>query len=699
MAILAKIRQRTLILILIIGLALFAFVISDVITKGDGGQKLPEEIATVDGKSIPLRSFQNQVEYGVNASRGSQSTMQVVNSVWDREIRSALIEQQLEELGITIEKDQIWDMLISSPGITNDPQFKDEAGVFVEGKLQEYVNNLEASQKDSPQKAAEYQNWLAREAFVIKQAKEQLYYNLIKSGSIATVKEGELAYRLENDKVNFKFVQIPYTTIPDADVEITKKDIQNYINSHRSSFEEVESRDIQYVYFEEKPSKADEDGVKDEITKLVKDFETAEDAQIFVNENSDVDSNTIFISKASIPADIKDGVATLEVGQVYGPYKTGDQFKITKLVETKQVPDSVKSRHILIPFLGAISAPQDALAEVEAKKKADSLATVLKGNKSKFADFAKEFSSDPGSKDKGGEYDWSAYNRMTREYNDFTFEKNVGDIDVIKTVFGFHIIEIQGQKGTQDVVKLATVTRNVESSEKTLSDLFTTSTKFEAEAAKGNKSFDDIAKESSYEVKPVNRMKAMDSRILGLGDQRQIIRWTFQDDANVGDIKRFPIEGGFVVAQLTAKHAKGLATVEDASARVLPILKDQKKAEMIIAKNSASTLSELATANNTTVQNATALSMKAPTIPGAGEEKKVVGTAFALKEGQTSKLIAGKKGVFMIEVIKITPAVGKESYLTEMNTLKSQRAASATNTVFNALKKSADIEDNRGAFY
>ena len=155
MAILAKIRQRTLVLILIIGLALFAFVISDVFNNNGSGQKLPSEIGTVNGESIPLRQFQNQVEYGMNISRGSRSTMEVANTVWDQEVRNTLIEQQLDELGITIEKAEIWDLLISSPNITSNPLFQDEAGVFVEGKLREYGNNLEATQNLAPENQAD----------------------------------------------------------------------------------------------------------------------------------------------------------------------------------------------------------------------------------------------------------------------------------------------------------------------------------------------------------------------------------------------------------------------------------------------------------------------------------------------------------------------------------------------------------------
>lgn len=704
MAILAKIRQRTLVLILIIGLALFAFVISDVFNNSDNGAKQPSSIGMVNGESIPYNGFSRNVENILNQARGSQSTIQVVNNVWDQQLRSELISQQLDELGVTIEKDEIWNLMITNPNFTNNPQFQDEAGVFVEGKLREYINTLEATKNDKndPSKAVEYQNWLATEEFFINQAKQNLYYNLVRSGSIATVKEGELAYRLENDKVTFKYVQIPYSTINNDSLKITKGDIQNYINNHKSLFEEDAARDIQYVYFEEKASKLDEDAAKADVSDLIKGFEAAEDAEAYATEHTDTNENVEFTYKNQLPKDVAESLYATEVGNVFGPYKVGDVYKISKVLETKQMPDSVMSRHILIRFEGSAGADPDLKkTKEEAQKQADSILAVVKRNKSKFAAIAKEMSDD-GSKDKGGDLGWyTNLTGLTPTFKEYIFENKTGDMGVVESPFGFHVIEIQDQKNVQKTIKLVTITKLVESSEKTLSDLFTTASKFESDAGKSDNAFVDIAKENNYDVKPVNKMKILDSRISGIPtDQRQVIRWTFEEDTKVGDIKRFPVGSGFLVVQLTKKHAEGLATVEDASARVIQYLRDEKKAEIIKANNANNTtLEALAAANNAQVQTATSLSMSAPIIPGGGEEKKVVGAAFALAEGKTSKLIAGTRGVYMIQVTTKTAAPAKDSYLAEMNSLRTQRSSSATGTVFEALKSASDIEDNRSVFY
>ncbi|QHI37013.1 Chaperone SurA [Kordia antarctica] len=700
MAILAKIRQRTLVLILIIGLALFAFVISDVFNNNDSGQKLPNEIGTVNGESIPLRNFQNQVERGMAISRGSQTTMQVANTIWDEEVRNVLITQQLDELGITIEKDQIWNILITSPQIINSEQFKDESGVFVEGKLREYINNLEATKNNDDAKKAEYQNWIATEQYVIREAKKALYYNLVQAGSIATVKEGELAYRAENDKVTFKYVQIPYTSIVDSLVEIRKSDVQKYIDNHKSRFAVKESRDIQYVYFPETPSKSDEDEVKKTVNNFKEGFAEAEDATAFVNENTETTEVVKFTYKSQLPAEIAENVMGMEVGDVFGPYKVGNQYKISKLVETKQLPDSVKSRHILIRFAGSAgSDPSLAKTKEQAKKQADSILTIIKRSKSKFADIAKVMSDDT-SKDKGGDLGWFNSNTgLTPTFKDFVFEKEVGAIGVVESPFGFHVIEIQEQKNQQKVVKLATINKEVEITAQTIDDLFTTSSKFESEAGKSDDAFVEVATTNNYKVNPVFKMKELDTGISGLQEQRQVVRWTFEEDTKVGDIRRFPVGSGFIIVQITAKHAAGTISVEEASGTVISILRNEKKAEMIKANNSATTLDALAAANGKTAQQATSLSMVAPIIPGAGEERKVVGAAFALDKGATSGLITGKTGVYMIEVVEKTLAPAKDSYLTERSNVSNQRSANAKNAVFEALKSASEITDNRGVFY
>ncbi|MBT8296934.1 MAG: SurA N-terminal domain-containing protein, partial [Maribacter sp.] len=257
MAILENIRKRTTVLILIIGLALFAFVISGVFTSNDlGGGKIGSSVAEINGNEISIDDFRRKVESASNRFGPSASSMQVINQVWDQEVRNSILNQQFEDLGIDIERDQIMNYIKTIPSYSQNPQFLNDSGVFDENKFRDFIADLKVN---SP---SQYNLWLQDEQSIIQNAKQQTYFNLIKAGVGATLKEGELDYKLANDKVDIKYVRLPYTLIADSTLNITKSEIQSYIKSHEDDFKQEESRDIQYVYFEEKASADDEMAVK-----------------------------------------------------------------------------------------------------------------------------------------------------------------------------------------------------------------------------------------------------------------------------------------------------------------------------------------------------------------------------------------------------------------------------------------------------
>ncbi|MCB4799561.1 peptidylprolyl isomerase [Neotamlana laminarinivorans] len=703
MAVLNKIRQRSLILILIIALALFSFVLADLFKNTDAlTSKSQNIVATINGKEISREDFLQKVEALQRQMGPNATNSQVMNQVWSQEVRQAVMETQYDALGITVEKDQMRDLLKTA--LASSPEFLNEAGLFDENKLNEYIANLKETSE------AGYQSWINYENQVAANALQQNYFNLVKAGLTGTLNEGKLEHKLEGNKVDVKYVQIPYSKIPDSTVTVTKSEISAYIKDHEKQFQVEASRDIRFVEFKEVASVEDETNIIKELTSYkngrfvdetgrkdtVVAFSKVKTNADYINHTaaSDIKFDERFIFKNSLPTAVADSIYKLNEGEVYGPYKDNGYFKISKVIAVKQIPDSAKVRHILIPFIGAQSAAPDVTqTDAQAKATADSLLTVLKADKSKFSEFVTTFSSDQGSLTKEGRYDWHPYNTMVPEFNTFEFEGNVGDLGVVKTVFGYHIIEIEGQKNKKKAIQVGTIARKIEPSEQTTDKLFRDASNFEINAAKGD--FDAIAKENKYAVKPVNGIKALDEAIPGIGNQRPIVRWAFDVEAEVGDVKRFNITGGYVIAQLVAKHKAGLMSVEEATATVLPKIKKEKKAEIIRERVKANTLEALASAEGTSVRTATGINMKTPTISGAGREPLVVGTAFGLSEGETSGLIEGVNGVYMVQVTKITPAVELENYQASANRVEQQKASAVASKLYNALKESADIEDNR----
>lgn len=701
MAVLEKIRSRSIFLILVIGMALFAFVISGVFTNNGGTGKTT--VGEVNGESISRQDFAFKVDnmsrrYGANAT-----TLQVVNQVWNQEVRNIILEQQFDELGINIEKDQILNVVKANPGISSNPNFQNEAGVFDEGKFIEFIADMKANNPMG------YEQWKMQEDVLINASKEQSYFNLIKAGVGATLKEGELAYHLENDKVNIRYVQIPYSTIADSAVSVTTKEIEAYIKKHEKEYTQESSRDIRYVFFEEKASDADIAEVESALTKLldqsveynqttksndtIAGFRTTTNIADFVNRNSDIKYDTTYVTKAQLPTAYADTLYNLNVGEVFGPYKDGAYYKLSRMVAKKE-GGSVKASHILISYDGSGAQPKESRTKQQAESLAKDVLDQVKADPSSFAALALEYSEDPGSSTRGGTYDNIPEGQMVHEFNDYIFKNKIGSIGLVETDFGFHIIKVDDK---YDVVQLATIARELEPSEKTISDLFNQTTTFEMTAMEGD--FQEIAKEGNYTVRPVNKIDALDENIPGLGNQRTIVQWAFNPDTEVGAVKRFGTTNGYAVVQLTGKRSKGLATAKDASASVLPILRKQKKAALIIEQNSGKSLEELASSNDVNVKAASDLTMKSPNILGAGREPKVVGVAMGLSQGEQSNLIEGENGVYMLSVSKKSIAPSLDNYATYANTQKTLNRNRSTFAAYNALEEMAEIEDNRSEIY
>ncbi|WP_425076840.1 SurA N-terminal domain-containing protein [Psychroserpens sp. S379A] len=717
MAVLNKIRQRSLFLILIIALALFSFVLTDLFRNSDalfGGSQ--DVVATVNGTNINRVEFMNRVEQMQSQLGPNSTSTQAMNRVYDQEVRKAIMASQFENLGLSVEQDQMKDLLKQS--FSSYPELQNEAGIFDENKLTEFVNNLKALNGQSAPLGTfqiNYQQWVSTENNIALGAQERAYYAMVKAGVNATLGEAEVDYMLENATRDLNYVQVPFTSIADSLVEVSKSDITKYISAHKDKYEVEASRDISFVEFKEVASVEDENNLKADLLKLLDNqavfneatnntdtiigFRNTNDVENFVNSNSDITYNDEFVTKSQLPKTEADTIYNTPVGGIYGPYKDGGFYKLSKIVAETQMPDSVKVRHILIPHIGAQSAQPDVTRSVaDAETLADSIKTVVTTNPSKFPELVTEFSSDQGSVNNGGEYDFHPITQMVKPFSDFEFQNNVGDIGVVKTVFGFHIIEILDQKNKARAVKVATIARKIEPSEKTIDATFTEASKFELALQKEN--FQEAAKSRDLDVKPVNGIKILDENIPGLGSQRAIVRWAFEDGTRIGDYKRFSIpSGGYAVVQVVKATKKGLMDAESASATVLTEIRNEKKADMILGKITGTTVADIAKNQNRATSRASAVNMKNPTLSGAGSEPKVVGAAFGLAEGEVSKPIIGNKGVYVVEVTKVNETTTLDNYQAIANRLSTARANAAQTKVYNALKETADIEDNRARFF
>ena len=711
MAVLSKIRERSLFLIIIIALALFSFVLSGLF-DGNLFNKTATSIGEVNGEPISREEFAQQVELYRNRSNGRSSNMQNVNNAWNSLVSEKIYQTQLEKSGVVVGEKDVWDAMVTQISAQNSPQFSNEAGIFDPEKLKEYIATLQDNSEEDANGAAAWRGWINYEKSIKKNLEQNTYNALIRAGLGSTLSEGEREYFTQNTSVDVDYVYVPFSSIADSLVSVTADDMKSYIKANPKAYSVEESRDIEFVQFKIEPTQEDENAIEAELLNMIEDreeystaaktnvtvqgFGNAVDMVEFNAENeSDTPYDPSFYNKSGLSKIAADSIFDRPIGEVFGPYKENGMFKLSKVVEAKQLPDSVKASHILIPFVGTATAdPTVTQTEEEAKKVADSVLAVVRGNRSKFEELAIEMSVDKVSGAKGGDLGWFVYRTMIPEFRDYTFENSVGDRGVVKSQFGFHVIRIDDQKNKQKNVKVATFSRKIDPSEKTENDIFEQAETFASDLISGNE-MKELAAAQNLQVQPVVRLEVFDDNIGQLGSQRQIVRWTFEEGTEVGDIKRFDLENGYAVVRLSSKNKAGLS---GKGKNVRNIVLNQKKVELIKERSTGSTLEEIAEQNKETKRTSMAVSNSSPVFAGVGRFVDIAGVVTGLEENVLTKNIVGKNGVAFAIVTKKTLPTELQNY--NANKKNIERALSGRSLmIFDALKENSDIVDNRAVFY
>lgn len=701
MAILSKIRQRSILLVLIIALALFSFVLADVIKSGgfSGGSN---DIGSVNGTKFEYQEFMSKVANVEKQQQGISGT-QAINSVWEQEVRKALLSEQYNKIGLLLGKEQLMAVIKNDPQLSQSPQFLNAAGKFDDKKFAEYINSLQSAPDQT-----QWNQWKAYEIQIEDFAKEQMYNTLIKSSVYTTKTEGKLKYERDNSKVDFDYVALAFSTVSDDQVKVTDEEIIAYMKKYPKKYKSDNTRSVEFILVENKPSASDEVAMKSKIDGFVNgkielkngvndtipSFRSAVNLADYVNKYSEIKFDSTYVAKKDINPQFAESVYSLAPGQVFGPYTDNGYSKLTRIAGRKSGA-TAKVSHILIAYKGANqAAPTVKLTKEEAKAKADGLLAQVNANPSSMAMLAMMNSDDQGSKQNGGVYDNVAPKQMVKPFDDFLFGNPVGKTGVVETDFGFHVMKVDGKN---DAVLLATVALKVQPSEQTEDANYNKALKVETDAMTNG--LEKAAKKAGLTIAPAVSVKAYDENVASLGLQRQIVTWSFNDDTNINDVKRFDIANlGFAIVKLKSKNDNGLLPLEQAKQSVEPLIKNEKKATLLKKKMSGSTLEAVSKATGSSISPAVGTSMASPVIPNLGYEPKVVGAAFGLGSGKTSKLIEGNSGLFMVRTKTVTKAPAVKDFKTQIDQLNQQTKGSASYRVVQGLKDKSDIEDNRGKF-
>tara|TARA_X000000950_G_C13920770_1_gene663252 strand:+ start:5550 stop:7661 length:2112 start_codon:yes stop_codon:yes gene_type:complete len=703
LALLGKIREKSIFLVIVIGLALFAFVISGALGTGNSDITSNEPIGTINGKEIPLENFRFMVEQ--TERNFGLTTMQAVDNVWKQYIRNFVFEDQFEILGIDAGRDQIEQVVSSTESIINDERFTNEAGFFDFGLFTDFI----AQMKNSNPQA--YESWKQQELSIISSAKENIYFDLIKSSVAVTPKEAEIFHHLENDNIDIEYVKYPYSRISDTIFNLSDQDIENYIDTNQDKFSRNESRSIEYVSFFENATEKDVKDIRESLLNLTEDkFEYNDVSKLtdtvvgfyntrylndFINRYSDEEFDSVYLTKGKLPSDYAEILFNLKSGESFGPYKDINSFKISKLIDKKE-NGSIRASHILISHNESNRKPPNVnRTKGEAKRVANNLFRQILRNNSKFESLAEEFSDGP-SKSIGGDLGFFTEKEIEPAFFSFAKKNRIGKIGLVETSFGFHIIKVVDK---EDLVLLATLTKNIVPSEKTSNEVFKNATQFEMNSLNDN--FQEAARESNYNVRFVPNINKLDENLPGLPSQRRVIQWIFDESREIGEIKKFDLSfGGYVVVKLKNINNKGVAGIEEVREEITRELLNKKKANLIINENSnLTTLEEFAGKNKLEIITANAINQKSGTIVGSGEEPLIVGKAFGLEELEVSKLLIGKSGIYKLKVIKKSIAEDLPDYSNLALKLESEERKNLPSLIISALEDTAEIKDNRSIFY
>ena len=595
MAILGQIRKRSFFLILVIGMALFAFVISGVFTS-NGGFGSNKPIGEINGEEIDFEMFNSMVEqaqvvYGLN-------TINAVNFAWEQGLQNQILTQELQKLGIDAGKNQLEQIISQEQSIALNPIFQNEIGLFDFNLFSNYITQLKSTNPSL------YNSWRIQEENFITVAKQKIYFDLIRSSIIQTNIESKIQYHLENDKVNLQYLRIPYENIPDSLFKIKDSEILSYIKRNKDQYEISESKEIEYIYIQDTASELDINNIISNLEQLrdgfnqlnrvtnnvdyVEGFKDTKEISEFIDIYSDTSWDSIYVTREDINSDYDDILFGLNIGQVFGPYKDENFYKISRMV---------------------------------GKKREGNLNKVLLANVAKEIIPSNESSNNNYRKASQAEFDAN---------NDLPLNQSNVDIAI----------------------------NNFESFEE------------------------------------------FDEGIPGINNSRQIIKWLYDKGSKVGDVRRFDLADGYIVAKIIQFNKKRLTNIDNVRDEISETILNDKKFSYLKNKyKSTIDIESIAIENNIEVENASAVTQSDPILVGAGPEPYIIGSSFSLMEDETSELLKGNNGIYIIRLKSKQTAEEFNLVQDKTNPSIDSELERMSLLIPEILESNSEIVDNRSFYY
>ncbi len=689
MAMIDKIRKKKELLLIVIGIGMIGFLVPyDAVMAlfGKGGPSTVT-VGTIDGEEITLDIYQQKLR-----DRKEILTYQndegLKNAVWGDLIQEVVLKDDYEALGMSIGKEEYDELRFG----TNVSSFANSVfyGGTVTNEARQGLRETMSAWYNSPE-YVDRRRWEDYKLVLTAARMREKYDAMVKSGMYANNLDAKLEDRMKGEKLNVDFVVKKFVDIPDSTITFSESDVKAYYEKHKSEkkYKQKLGRSVKFVTFNVAASDEDSALLRTVLTMMAPDFQKTLNDSTYIIANSDAASYSVRKYRSGDLIGAADqALVSADIDSVVGPFSSGNALKLYKIIGREPAVE-VNARHILL------KGEEPQMASLRAK--ADSIKKVAKKDKN-FDELAKKFSEDPGSAAKGGNLDWFGKGRMVASFEEACFNGKIGDMPIVQTQFGIHLIEITDRREVQETT-IAEIIKNVLPSAATMSNSYQEANDF-AIANSSEELFTAVA--DSMGAQEAKSIAPNATNIAGLQNAFTVVNWAYK--AELGDVSSpLPVGNQYVIALLTDKTEEGEPSFESIKLLMEEEVKKEKKAEKFIEIMSAGkNLDEVAKTAETTVQTATDLALNAAAMPGGGaNELKVIGTAFYLKQGEMSTPIKGLTGIYVLAPSsEIIPAPAKDDYTADKQTMLTRLQGRVIGGfgVFNAMVEAAEIKDERVKF-
>lgn len=705
MALIGKIRQNSWLLVVMIALGLGGFIFMDMFSGqqsvfGSGAT----EMVNIDGRSVDINEFNRTESILYRNSAGDPFTRR--QSLYNNLLDETLVSKEAEAIGLGIGEAELDDLIFGnnpSPIITSS---------FTDPQTRQINREALNSYKDGTRPPEFDAQWnLIKDQVRTDRLKTKIS-NIVEKGVYTPTWLAEMSADDQGNYRKVAIVKVPYEEIDNSEVTLADSDYATYLANNEAKYiSDEEQRRVNYVVFPVEATEEDKAEIRAELTKESASFASSDDVEAFVSARYG-NYNPRWFDQEGLPADIADTLSTMNAGAVYGPYLEGNAYKLARIVEKQAMPDSAKCRHILL----SAQTPADM---TKARERADSIMNVIRTTNANWDTLALRHSDDPGSKNKGGFYDWAPVNQYVPEFNDAVFYNTpINGLTSVETQFGIHIIEPLGRKGaSKTYYRVAYVSQNIIPSEATQSKVENEAIDF-VDNNRTIEAFTKSAAEKNLDVQVSAPLKANDYFFGTLGSNqtsRDIVRWAFgnslsTDAPEVGGVSpelyAYSNQADFytdkyVAVALKSIQEPGVPTVADIKDQIEVNVMNAKKADMLKEKLAGKTDLNAIAASFEEVQADTinGVAFGGNALTNFGVEPAVQGAIFQTAIGATSEPIEGNGGVFVVKVLEETPNQNAQSIAQKRSSAATTIVAQVKAKIISSLRKNADIEDNRARFF